>query len=64
MVKTAADWQNRGVSLLNCLGNDVKLSLTKNAWFALKFPVDYFSLKSYFTQEHLGWMVTGSAPIT
>ena len=64
MAKKSADWQNRRVSPLNCLGNDVKLYLAKPAWFAGKFPVNTLSLNSGFTKEHFGWLVTGSAPIT
>jgi hypothetical protein len=61
MAKKTAGQQNREVSPLNCLENDVKL---KFAWSVGKTPVDYLSLKSYFSKEHFGWMIAGSAPIT
>ena len=64
MAKKTAEWQNRQVPPLNCLGNDVKLNFAKPAWFAGKFPVNTLSLNSGFTKEHFGWLVTGSAPIT
>jgi hypothetical protein len=64
MAKKTAGWQNPKVPLLNCLRNDVKLRIIKPAWFVGKFPVVTFSLKSYFTKEHFGWLITGSAPIT
>jgi hypothetical protein len=50
----SADWQNREVPPLNCLGNDVKLILTKPIWLAGLFPVDYLSLKSFFTYGDFG----------
>jgi hypothetical protein len=54
MAKKTIRWQNRGVSPLNCFGNDVKLNLVKTLWFAGHFPVDYRSLNSYFTKGHFG----------